>query len=43
MIQQKRLYPFFISLPQDVPVDWMIPLLFFIEGIKIYLIKILFY
>jgi len=31
---EKRLFPFFIALPQNVPVEWMIPFLFIIEDIQ---------
>ncbi|ORX61102.1 hypothetical protein BCR36DRAFT_6913 [Piromyces finnis] len=31
---ERRLLPFFNSLPQDVPVGWMIPYLFFIEDFQ---------
>jgi len=32
---QKIIYPFFNALPNDVPVGWLIPFLYIVEGILV--------
>ncbi|ORX42840.1 hypothetical protein BCR36DRAFT_150009 [Piromyces finnis] len=32
---EKNLFPFFQALPQDVPVDWMIPFFYLIEDLQL--------